>query len=406
MSLILLLDLDDTLLENNVETFLPHYLGAFAGKVAPFIDPDKFVNALLAGTNEMVKNRRPDSTLKETFDSVFFPTLGLDVNQFQEIADRFYAEDFPDLQELTRPIPEAIQLVDQAMARGYRMAIATNPLFPLTAVHQRLAWANLPPEKRLFELISSYETFHFTKPDPAYFAEVIGRMGWPSDAVLVVGDDFERDVVAGRKLGLPVFWITQQEGTPPPGREIPTASGALEDVIPWLDSASIEESRPSYDTPENMLAILRATPAILDGFCRNLTGDQWKASPKKDEWCMTEIICHMRDVDEGVNLPRLRKVLQETNPFLPGEDTDPWAGERGYKLQDGRQALRQFITARVQMVETLEAMKPEDWERPARHAIFGPTRLIELANIISGHDRLHVKQAYEVLGEVKDASKR
>ncbi len=112
---------------------------------------------------------------------------------------------------------------------------------------------------------------------------------------------------------------------------------------------------------------------------------------------MTEIICHLRDVDEGVNLPRLKKVLQEDNPFLPGEDTDPWASERGYKNQNGRQALRQFITVREQMMEMLEAMDFEDWERPARHAIFGPTRLRELVNFIAGHDRLHVQQAFEVL---------
>jgi FMN phosphatase YigB (HAD superfamily) len=398
VSLILLLDLDDTLLENNIEEFLPRYLGAFANEVASFIDPNRFIETLLAGTREMVKNRRPDCTLKETFDAAFFPALGVEAGQFQGFADKFYEEVFPTLQGLTHPIPEAVHLVEQAELRGYRMAIATNPLFPLTAVLQRLAWANLPVEKHLFEVIASYETFHFTKPDPAFFVEVLGRMGWPSGAVAVVGDDIDREIIASRKLGLSAFWIPRRGATPPDGHQAPTAKGKLEDVLPWLDSTPVEELQPLYDTPYTMLAIMRATPAIMDSFCRNLVEAAWRVNPREGEWCMTEIVCHLRDVDMEVNLPRLKKVLQENNPFLPGEDTDPWASQRHYAIQDGRQALRQFIASRMEILDILEAIKPEDWERPARHAIFGPTRLVELVNIIAGHDRLHVRQAYELLG--------
>jgi hypothetical protein len=42
----------------------------------------------------------------------------------------------------------------------------------------------------------------------------------------------------------------------------------------------------------------------------------------------------------------------------------------------------------------------EEWLRPARHAIFGPTNLNELASIIVRHDRMHVRQAFESLGVI------
>ncbi len=114
------------------------------------------------------------------------------------------------------------------------------------------------------------------------------------------------------------------------------------------------------------------------------------------------ILCHLRDVDMEVNLPRLNKVLHEVNPFLPGEDTDPWAKDRNYILQDCDEALDRFIITRMEIVSMLETLSPDDWERSARHAIFGPTRLIELVKIITGHDRLHVQQAHEVLGVMSD----
>jgi hypothetical protein len=112
---------------------------------------------------------------------------------------------------------------------------------------------------------------------------------------------------------------------------------------------------------------------------------------------LTEILCHLRDVDEQVNLPRLQRVLQELNPFISGKDTDPWAEERQYIRQDGAQALHQFIQTRLKLLDLVESLTPEDWQRPARHAIFGRTDLAELVNFITGHDRLHIQQVHAVL---------
>jgi len=38
-----------------------------------------------------------------------------------------------------------------------------------------------------------------------------------------------------------------------------------------------------------------------------------------------------------------------------------------------------------------------EWDRPARHAIFGPTSLQELVGFMAEHDRLHVRQAFEAI---------
>jgi hypothetical protein len=42
----------------------------------------------------------------------------------------------------------------------------------------------------------------------------------------------------------------------------------------------------------------------------------------------------------------------------------------------------------------LASLNPDDWERPAQHAIFGPTDFLEIASFIAEHDRLHIRQAY------------
>jgi HAD superfamily hydrolase (TIGR01549 family) len=404
LSPILLLDLDDTLLQNNVDDFLPQYLGAFSKKAAAYLDPNRFIKSLLAGTQAMTDNRQPDCTLKESFEATFYPLTGVARESFEVLAEQFYAEVFPNLRGLTNPIPQSIQMVKDALERGYRLVVATNPLFPRTAILQRLAWANLPADQYSYEMITSYETFHFTKPDPTYYAEIMARMGWPSEPAVVVGDDLERDIYAGRRLGLPAYWIRQPGMAPANGGDAPTQEGKIEELIPWLDQVSPHILQAEYNSPIAWLAILRSTPAGLDSFCRFLKGFEWASRSQPDEWSLTEILCHLRDVDQEVNLPRLHKVLAETNPFLPGEDTDRWAEVRQYCFQDGPQALHQFIATRGELVSLLETLAVQDWQRPARHAIFGPTHLQELVSIITAHDRVHMGQVHELLKQVAPAS--
>ncbi len=392
MNLTLLLDLDDTLLQNSMDSFLPAYLQAWARFVSPHTDPQKFVSNMLSATHYMVENQLPDCTLQDVFNSVFFPAVGIDVNQFQPFQDQFYKELFPNLQNLTNPVPGAVEFVEEALDRGYEIAIATNPLFPLTAIQQRLAWAGLPVEKYPFLLIPSYETFHFAKPNPAYFSELLAQLGWPEGPVVMVGDDLKMDVLCGRQSGLPVFQSIPDGATPPDNLDLPWSCGVLSDLLTWLDHTPLDSLHPNLNLPSAVMATLRSTPAVFDSLARQMDGDDWKKSPRLDEWCSIEVACHLRDVDMEINLPRLRRVLQEYNPFIPGVDSDLWAEERDYIHQDGPQAFQVFTTARMELLNLLEEASLTDWQRTARHAIFGPTNLSELVRIVAGHDRLHVRQ--------------
>ncbi len=393
---LLLFDLDDTLLGNEMNNFVPAYLQALAKRMSQVADPATLVKVLLSATRKMVENQDPGLSLENVFDAEFYPRLGLARGDVQGIIDTFYAEDFPNLKRLTQTKPEAVQVVQQLLGRGDEAAIATNPLFPRTAILQRLNWAGLPEDKVSFAMIPSYETFHFAKPNPAYFAEFLAQLGWPKQPVVMVGNDIESDMGAARRLGLPVFWVSKDGATAWNGLGKIPPHGNLTDLIPWLDGAVIDPLPSSFTSPEALLAVLRSTPAALSTLCRQ---NQEKVSlrPAPTEWSPGEVFCHLRDVDSEVNLYRLEKVLNEQNPFLPGQDTDPWAEARRYIAQDGLQALSDFIANRIKLLKLLETTTSDDWDRRARHAIFGPTNLRELVNIIAGHDILHVQQVYRAL---------
>lgn len=397
MSPTILLDLDDTLLGNSMDTFLPAYLQALGEHLAAYAPPEVMIPSLLAATRAMVENTRPDRTLMEVFEASFYPALGIDAQAMEPAIDSFYREIFPGLQRHTRQIPQAIEFVEQALAAGERLVIATSPLFPRTGIVQRLEWAGLSPEEVPFCLIACAEDFHFSKPRPEFYAEIMARLGWPEEPVLMVGDDLYNDVEPARRLGLPVYWINSLDGSAPNGRFGPTARGELSGLLSWLETIDPQSLIPNYDTPQALLAILRSTPAALQAMVAGLASSGWIEKPRPGEWNLAEVVCHLRDVDGEVNLPRLARVLEEDNPFIAGVDSDPWAEERLYFCQNGPQAMQSFIDNRLALLDLLEKTTPADWERPLRHAIFGPSQFIELVRIIAGHDRLHIHQVFDTL---------
>lgn len=400
MTLILLIDLDNTLLENDMEVFIPAYLKLLGECLANHVPPHQLIPALLEATQCMLKNKRPDRTLKQVFDAEFYEPLGLDQSLMVKPIKEFYERQFPALRSLTKPRPAAVEFVREALDRGYDLVLATNPLFPRTAIVQRLSWAGISAEKTPFKLIPSYETFHFAKPNPAFFTEIMGQLGWPQKPVLMIGDDPYNDIIPAESIGVPTYWVSDQPPTKIGLSFNPSGWGGLEDLLDWVDQRTSNELVSDFTSIQAILAILRSTPAVLLNMSEALPNSLWVESPEPGSWSFTEIICHLRDVDHDVNLRRINKILTEENPFLPGIDTDQWAVERQYYCQNGKQALQEFVGTRLELLSILDNLEPEDWLKSARHAIFGPTHIKELVNIIAGHDRLHVRQAIETLQKV------
>jgi FMN phosphatase YigB (HAD superfamily) len=397
VTLTLLVDLDNTLLGNNMETFIPAYLKALGEHLSDHISPEKMVSAMLSATQQMMDNTSIHATLKEAFDPDFYPPLRLVEPEIREYIDRFYQEKFPNLKILTQFRSEAADFISSAVRRGYHIGIATNPLFPRTAITQRLAWAGLPQEEFPFTLIPSYETFHFAKPNPAYFAEFLGILGWPEGQVLMVGNDPDHDIRGAQEMGIPAYWVSNRADQYPTDQPEPDGVGSLGEVLPWIDSLPSQTLEPDYNIPTAMIATLRGSPAALNTTLSKIPTEAWPWRPAQKAWGLTEIICHLRDVEAEINLPRLRKILQVDNPFIPGVDSDSWADQRDYLRQDGEAAFEDFLDAREETLDILDNLNEAGWSRPIRHAIFGPTHLREMVRIMAGHERLHGRQIHEVI---------
>lgn len=389
MPLTLLIDLDDTLLETNLETFVPTYyeaLSRYLSDVAPAAD---LISALQAGVGRMMGNLDPSRTLQEVFEAEFYPRLGLEAAPLREKIMKFYREVYPSLGRITRRREGARELVDWARAAGHEMVIATDPLFPMIATAERVRWAGFDPAE--FALISAFGSFHFTKSHPAYYAEVLGRLGWPDRPVLMVGDDRQRDLISADGLGLSTFHFM------PEGGGEGTASGDLHQLKNWIEAHESELQPADLKSQESVLAVLRSTPAVLDGLTRPLTAAHWVREPAPDEWAMIELVCHLRDTEREVHAVQIESLLTQDVPFVARPDAAYWAKQRRYQGEDGPTAVSEFAAARVACLDRLQGAPADAWSKQARHAIFGPTNFLEVIGFMAEHDRLHVQQAWRTL---------
>jgi hypothetical protein len=242
--------------------------------------------------------------------------------------------------------------------------------------------------------VTSYETFHFTKERVAYYPEVLAQLGWPEDPVVMIGDDLEREVKPTQAAGLPMFWVRKDGELSPEFSKVP--QGPLASLQGWLEHSDARTLQVSFQTPQALLACLRATPAALATLVATLPRAAWLRPPQPGEWCLTEILCHLRDVEREVHQPRIRRVLAEPDPFIAGEVTARWVQDRQYSKQDGRQALADFVAARKETLAILAGLETE-WSRTCRHAIFGPTTLQELVGFTAEHDRAHIQQVWKTI---------
>lgn len=232
----ILFDLDNTLLENPMDSFLPAYFQALTQKVAHLVSPDELLMYLMRATQRAIADTNPTRTNQEVFLADFLPAMGTLADELMPIFEDFYANDFPKLQQFTQRQPEARQVVQEAFDQSYDVAIATNPLFPRQAILHRLRWAGVADFP--YALITSYENMHFTKPHPEYYREIAERIGQNPEDCLMVGDEVENDIRPAAEVGMHTFWVTDELSNDHPA----DWAGALRDVKHLIGSRPMIET--------------------------------------------------------------------------------------------------------------------------------------------------------------------
>ena len=200
-----LFDLDGTLLPMDQDVFVKDYFGRIAAKLAPQgYDPKLLIDTIWRGTAAMVKNDGSRIN-EEAFWEYAVSVYGEKILQDKHFFDEFYEQEFDKVKAVCGYHPAAAEIVHSLKEKGFRVALATNPIFPARATQWRIQWAGLKPED--FELYTTYENSCHSKPNPDYYRDILTKLGVQPEECLMVGNDVGEDMVA-KQLGMQVFLLT------------------------------------------------------------------------------------------------------------------------------------------------------------------------------------------------------
>ncbi len=201
----ILFDLDGTLLPMDQNIFVKDYFTRLTTTLAPHgADPKEFIDILWKCIRSMIANDGSRFN-NEVFLEKFTELYGDKAATLLLPLENFYAEEFPKVQAVCGFTPEAAKTVRKLKEAGYRVILATSPIFPAIATKQRIKWAGLEPED--FELITTYENSVHGKPNPEYYKDILSSFNLTPEECLMVGNDVGDDMVAAT-LGINVFLLT------------------------------------------------------------------------------------------------------------------------------------------------------------------------------------------------------
>lgn len=214
-----------------VKFYMPLLAKSYMG-AGVSLDPKKFIGAVWAGYEAMVKNDG-SRTNREAFWNNMEPELSISTEESENIALKFYENEFNQAMCTTKPTPVSNQIVKKAKSRGLETYLATNPVFPRCATMNRIRWAGLDAED--FKVITTYETCTYCKPNPEYFRGILEEFSLDPSECLMVGNDVEEDL-AIRSLGVKTYLVTD---TMENKKDLPVKSdyiGTLEELLKFIET--------------------------------------------------------------------------------------------------------------------------------------------------------------------------
>ncbi len=201
----ILFDLDGTLLSMDTDLFIKQYFGYISVALKDYLTQEEVVKLFWDATYRVIKSDDETTTNEDVFFDYFFSQVDLVEHEIVETLYEFYDNDFGKLKKLAESKKEMIESIEILKSKGYDIVVATNPIFPEVAIHQRIEWADL--DKDDFIHITHLEESHFTKPNIRYFKEILLKTGKDASECLMVGNHIEEDMVAN-EIGIETYLIT------------------------------------------------------------------------------------------------------------------------------------------------------------------------------------------------------
>lgn len=208
-----LFDLDGTLLQVQMHTFIPKYISAFHHCCQDLVSHQPLQEAMRAGIHLLLETQDGVCTNHQRLFDFVATQLGLDSALLQHRYADFLASNYEFLASEIEPLAMANALVEICTRAKIKVVLATNPVFPRSLIEARCRWGGI--DVTAFDLVTSMENSRYCKPQLGYFYDLAAQLGLAPQNCLMVGNDTIHDLAAG-ETGMTTWlvdpWIMVRKG--------------------------------------------------------------------------------------------------------------------------------------------------------------------------------------------------
>ena len=148
--------------------------------------------------------------------------------------------------------------------------------------------------------------------------------------------------------------------------------------------------------PEAIIAALENAPGIILPLVREVPAAVLKRRPKPGKWSAHEHACHLAVVHK-IFFQRLDAMLSNPKPRITPYNPDQNEVEDHLLKMELDESLERFVADRRRLVETLMALRPEDWNRTAEHPEYSHYSIFIMLRHLALHDLFHAYRIEELL---------
>ena len=166
-------------------------------------------------------------------------------------------------------------------------------------------------------------------------------------------------------------------------------------------------SKPDRDVEAfgDCLGELEGFPQFLRSAGLGISPSDLERAPKCGGFSLVEHACHLRDYEEAGCLQRILRMLVEESPCVKDFEGERIAVERSYRHQSFSAAVEDFAYHRQTTLRILTSLSPEDWQRTATLESIGRISIRQLAEIVAAHDKTHLHEIENLLGEIRSEAR-
>lgn len=184
-----LFDMDSTLLEMDQDKFIYVYFKAieeYLSKVG--YNVEEFMEDFKGAVYALLKN---DGS--KTNEELFFKVMGnkYDINKLNDTFNSFYNGPYIDLKYVVNKTNNPREIIDKLKTKNKKIVLATAPIFPISAIEERLSWAGLKVDD--FDYITTYSNSSYSKPKKEYYEEILKNINVKPSDCFMVGNDIDDD---------------------------------------------------------------------------------------------------------------------------------------------------------------------------------------------------------------------